>query len=125
MGSIFSLSSILYLGCYKTIRFYAQFVDKYRCNNQKFIFIHIDYDSQIINGVKHVGGKSIETSSLAEVLDRILEKGIVIDIFVRVSIVGIELVTIEARVVIASIEQYLVYADAVGLTAGANQSLME
>ncbi|MCR4434739.1 MAG: gas vesicle structural protein GvpA [Clostridiales bacterium] len=72
-----------------------------------------------------MGGKSIETSSLAEVLDRILEKGIVIDIFVRVSIVGIELVTIEARVVIASIEQYLVYADAVGLTAGANQSLME
>ena len=61
--------------------------------------------------IKH----STNASSLAEVLDRILDKGIVIDAFVRVSLVGIELVSIEARVVIASVETWLVYADAVGL----------
>jgi hypothetical protein len=55
-------------------------------------------------------------SSLAEVLDRVLDKGIVIDAFVRVSLVGIELIAIEARVVIASVERWLEYAEAVGLT---------
>jgi len=45
--------------------------------------------------------------SLLEVLDRILDKGIVIDAFARVSLVGIELLTIEARVVVASVESYL------------------
>jgi gas vesicle structural protein len=59
--------------------------------------------------------KSVASSSLAEVVDRILDKGIVIDAFVRVSLVGIELITIEARVVIASVETYLKYAEAVGL----------
>lgn len=59
--------------------------------------------------------KSIDASSLAEVLDRVLDKGIVIDAFVRVSLVGIELLAIEARVVIASVETWLQYADAVGL----------
>ena len=44
------------------------------------------------------------SSSLAEVVDRILDKGIVIDAWVRVSLVGIELLTIEARIVIASVE---------------------
>ena len=58
---------------------------------------------------------SIQASSLAEVIDRILEKGIVIDLWARVSLVGIELLAIEARVVIASVETWLVYADAVGL----------
>ena len=58
------------------------------------------------------------SSSLAEVIDRILDKGIVIDAWVRVSLVGIELL-IEARVVIASVETYLKYAEAVGLTASA------
>ncbi|TCO77362.1 gas vesicle protein GvpJ [Marinisporobacter balticus] len=48
--------------------------------------------------------KSTNASSLAEVLDRILEKGIVIDAWARVSLVGIELLSIEARVVIASVE---------------------
>jgi hypothetical protein len=61
------------------------------------------------------------SSSLVEVIDRVLDKGIVIDAFVRVSLVGIELVSIEARVVIASIETYLKYAEAVGLTASAAQ----
>lgn len=59
--------------------------------------------------------KSIESSSLAEVIDRILDKGIVIDIWAKVSIAGIELITIEARIVIASIQTWLVYADAVGI----------
>jgi len=59
------------------------------------------------------------SSSLAEVVDRILDKGIVIDAWVRISLVGIELLSIEARVVIASVETYLKYAEAVGLTASA------
>jgi gas vesicle structural protein len=63
--------------------------------------------------------KSTGSSSLAEVIDRILDKGIVIDAFVRVSLVGIELLSIEARVVIASVETYLKYAEAIGLTATA------
>jgi hypothetical protein len=52
-------------------------------------------------------------------VDRILDKGIVIDAWVKVSLVGIELLSIEARVVIASVETYLKYAEAVGLTATA------
>jgi hypothetical protein len=59
------------------------------------------------------------SSSLAEVIDRILDKGIVIDAWVRVSLVGIELLSIEARVVIASVDTYLKYAEAIGLTASA------
>ncbi|MEM9500782.1 MAG: gas vesicle protein GvpJ [Pseudomonadota bacterium] len=61
--------------------------------------------------------KSVASSSLAEVVDRILDKGVVIDAFVRVSLVGIELITVEARVVVASVETYLKYAEAVGLLA--------
>lgn len=56
---------------------------------------------------------------LADVIDRILDKGIVIDAWVRVSLVGIELLTIEARIVVASVETWLKYAEAVGLTAPA------
>ncbi|WP_050183860.1 gas vesicle protein GvpJ [Domibacillus robiginosus] len=59
--------------------------------------------------------KSTDSSSLAEVIDRILDKGIVIDAFVRVSVVGIEILTVEARVVIASVDTWLRYAEAVGL----------
>jgi hypothetical protein len=55
-------------------------------------------------------------SSLIDVLDRVLDKGIVIDAWVRISRVGIDLITGEARVVVASIDTYLKYADAVGLT---------
>jgi hypothetical protein len=54
-------------------------------------------------------------SSLIDVLDRILDKGIVIDAWVRISLVGIDLITVEARVVVASIDTYLKYADAVGM----------
>lgn len=55
-------------------------------------------------------------SSLVDVLDRILDKGIVVDAWVRISLVGIDLITVEARVVIASIDTYLKYAEAVGIT---------
>jgi hypothetical protein len=66
--------------------------------------------------------KAIGSSSLVEVIDRILDKGIVIDAWVRVSLVGIELLAIEARVVVASVETYLKYAEAVGLTAMAAEA---
>jgi hypothetical protein len=56
-------------------------------------------------------------TSLIDVLDRILDKGIVIDAWVRISLVGIDLITVEARVVIASIDTYLKYAEAVGITS--------
>ena len=63
--------------------------------------------------------KAIASSSLVEVVDRILDKGVVIDAWVRFSLVGIELLAIEARAVVASVETYLKYAEAVGLTATA------
>lgn len=53
-------------------------------------------------------------TSLIDVLDRVLDKGIVIDAWVRVSLVGIDLMTVEARVVVASIDTYLKYSEAVG-----------
>lgn len=65
---------------------------------------------------------SVQASSLAEVVDRILHKGIVIDAFVRVALVGIELLAVEARVVIASVETWLMYAEAVGLTVHPSSS---
>ena len=63
--------------------------------------------------------KAIASSSLVEVVDRILDKGIVIDAWARVSLVGIELLAIEARVVVAGVETFLKYAEAIGLTAQA------
>ena len=52
-------------------------------------------------------------SGLADVLDVILDKGLVIDAFVRVSVIGIEVLTIDARIVIASVDTYLRFAEAV------------
>ena len=52
-------------------------------------------------------------SSLYDVLDLILDKGLVIDLYVRVSLVGIELLTIDARIVVASVDTYLRFAEAV------------
>ena len=63
--------------------------------------------------------KTMDSSSLAEVVDRIFDKGIVIDAWARVSLVGIEILAIEARVVVASVDTFLKYAEAVGLTATA------
>jgi hypothetical protein len=60
--------------------------------------------------------RSPSGSSLIDVLDRVLDKGIVIDAWVRVSLVGIDLVTVEARIVVASIDTYLKYSEAVGVT---------
>lgn len=59
------------------------------------------------------GGGGPSSSSLADVIDTILDKGLVIDAYVRVSLVGIELLTIDARVVIASVDTYLRFAEAV------------
>jgi hypothetical protein len=67
--------------------------------------------------------KSTDSSSLAEVANRILDKGIVIDPWAKVSLVGIELLSVEARVVVASVETYLKYAEAIGLTATAARRL--
>ncbi|MDQ3878884.1 MAG: gas vesicle protein [Actinomycetota bacterium] len=68
-------------------------------------------------------------SGLADVLEVLLDKGLVIDAFVRVSLVGIELLTIDARVVIASVDTYLHFAEAVNrldLVTGTNaQSLSD
>jgi hypothetical protein len=52
-------------------------------------------------------------SGLADVLDLILDKGLVIDAYVRVSLVGIEVLTIDARIVVASVDTYLRFAEAV------------
>lgn len=53
-------------------------------------------------------------TSLIDVLDRVLDKGIVIDAWVRISLVGIDLITVEARVVVASIDTYVRLAEQVG-----------
>ena len=60
-------------------------------------------------------------TSLIDVLDRVLDKGIVIDAWVRVSLVGIDLITVEARVVVASIDTYIKYSEAVGQVVPASQ----
>jgi hypothetical protein len=57
--------------------------------------------------------RSPNPSGLADVIDLILDKGLVIDIYVRVSLVGIELLTIDARIVVASVDTYLRFAEAV------------
>lgn len=59
------------------------------------------------------GGSGPSPSSLADVIETILDKGMVIDAYVRVSLVGIEVLTIDARVVVASVDTYLRFAEAV------------
>jgi len=54
---------------------------------------------------------SPDSGSLAEVLDRVLDKGLVVDAWARVALVGIEILTIEARVVVASVDTFLHYAE--------------
>ncbi|MGH2492129.1 MAG: gas vesicle protein GvpJ [Candidatus Limnocylindria bacterium] len=58
-----------------------------------------------------------EGGTLIDVLDRVLDKGIVIDGWARVSVVGIDLLGLDAHVVVASIETYLRYADVLGLSS--------
>jgi hypothetical protein len=62
------------------------------------------------------------SSSLAEVLDRILDKGLVVDIWARVSVVGIEILTVEARIVAASVDTFLHYAENISKIEQASQS---
>ena len=57
-----------------------------------------------------------ESGTLIDVLDRVLDKGIVIEGWARVSVVGIDLVNLETHIVVASIETYLRYADVLGLS---------
>ena len=52
-----------------------------------------------------------DSTGLAEVLDRVLDKGIVVDLWLRVNLVGIEILTVEARVVIACVDTFLHYAE--------------
>src|ERR1700712_2951281 len=66
------------------------------------------------------GGGYVQRSSSAglyEILDLLLDKGLVIDVFLRVSLVGIELLTVDARIVIASVDTYLRFAEAVNRLA--------
>ncbi len=68
------------------------------------------------SAMQPAGGGAVDrptSSSLADVIDTILDKGLVIDAYVRVSLVGIELLTIDARVVVASVDTYLRFAEAV------------
>jgi gas vesicle structural protein len=66
--------------------------------------------------MQSIGGGALErkqeTSSLADVVGTILDKGVVIDVFARVSLVGIELLRVDARVVVASVDTYLRFAEA-------------
>jgi hypothetical protein len=77
------------------------------------------------------GGGYVQRSSSAglyEILDLLLDKGLVIDVFLRVSLVGIELLTVDARIVIASVDTYLRFAEAVNrldLTESGGQGLPE
>jgi gas vesicle structural protein len=75
------------------------------------------------------GGGYVQRSSssgLYEILDLLLDKGLVVDVFLRVSLVGIELLTVDARIVIASVDTYLRFAEAVNrldLTESGGQGL--
>jgi hypothetical protein len=60
--------------------------------------------------------KATDSGGLGEIIGMILDKGIVIDAWVKVSLIGIEVISIEARVIVASVETYLKYAEAVSLT---------
>jgi hypothetical protein len=64
-------------------------------------------------------------TSLIDVLDRVLDKGIVIDAWVRVSLVGIDLLTVEARIVVASIDTYIKYSEAVGQVSTVSRPAIE
>jgi hypothetical protein len=61
--------------------------------------------------------RQTSSGNLAELVSVILDKGIVIDAWARVSVIGIEILTVEARAVVASVDTYLRYAEAIGLTA--------
>ncbi|PSP42052.1 gas vesicle synthesis protein GvpA [Halobacteriales archaeon QH_6_64_20] len=62
------------------------------------------------------------SESLAEIVDRILDKGLVVDVWARVSVVGIEILTVEARIVVASVDTFLHYAKNISTLEIASQS---
>ncbi|RRO18715.1 gas vesicle structural protein GvpA [Saccharopolyspora rhizosphaerae] len=62
--------------------------------------------------VQQSGGRGGGSGNLYDILELILDRGIVIDVFVRVSLVGIELLTVDARIVVASVDTYLRFAEA-------------
>jgi hypothetical protein len=64
-------------------------------------------------------------TSLIDVLDRVLDKGIVIDAWVRISLVGIDLITVEARVVVASIDTYIKYSESIGSVTPASRPAVD
>jgi gas vesicle structural protein len=64
-------------------------------------------------------------ASLIDVLDRVLDKGIVIDAWVRVSLVGIDLITVEARIVVSSIDTYLKYSEVIDQVPPVSTSTIE
>lgn len=61
-------------------------------------------------------GPTRPSSSLAELMDRLLDHGLVIDAWLSISLAGLELMTVQARVVVASVETYLTYAEAIAQT---------
>jgi len=81
----------------------------------------LKYDFIIIfsRGVCMPVEKSVPSATLVEIVDRILDKGLVVDAWVKVSLVGIEILSIELRAVVASVETWIKYAEAVGLTVAA------
>ena len=69
-----------------------------------------------MTAVQPTGGSTLggpSPTGLADVIDTILDKGLVIDAYVRVSLVGIEVLTVDARIVVASVDTYLRFAEAV------------
>ena len=76
----------------------------------------VEYEYDSVPAERAPVRKKDDSSSLAEVISVILDKGIVIDAWVSVSVLGLEILTIQARVVVASVETYLRYAEAIELT---------
>ena len=68
----------------------------------------------MVQGVNNRYSSGPSPSGLADVLELILDRGLVVDAYVRVSLVGIEVMTVDARIVVASVDTYLRFAEAVG-----------
>ena len=78
---------------------------------------------QMMAAAQQPVGKTSELGGVAQLVDVILDKGIVIDVWTRVSVLGLELLTIETRMVVTSVETYLRYADAIArITPAASPS---
>jgi hypothetical protein len=69
--------------------------------------------SQRYLATQQMAGRGSGPSGLADVLEVLLDKGLVVDVFLRVALLGIELLTVDARIVIASVDTYLRFAEAV------------